>query len=255
VPATGDPVPPANTVPSGNTGTTVPPGTTVLSCRSLTAGYGDVAVVRDLDLDVRAGQVVLLVGANGAGKTTTLMTLSGAVPPLGGTATFAGCRAKAGLDERTRAGMAFVPEERSVFRSLSCRDNLRLGVGDPARALELFPDLKPRLAVRGGLLSGGEQQMLSLGRALSMQPRLLVADEMSLGLAPLVVQRLLRAVRAAADAGCAVLLVEQHVRMALGIADHVLVMQRGRVQIAGPAAELATRLTEIEASYLSQRVR
>jgi branched-chain amino acid transport system ATP-binding protein len=226
----------------------------VLSCRGLTAGYGEVAVVRDLDLDVRAGQVVLLAGANGAGKTTTLMTLAGAVPSLGGTVSFAGCRAKAGLDERTRAGMAFVPEERSVFRGLSCRDNLRLGTGDPARALALFPDLKPRLAVRGGLLSGGEQQMLSLGRALSMRPRLLLADEMSLGLAPLVVRRLLRAVRAVADAGCAVLLVEQHVRMALGIADHVLVLQRGRMQIAGPAAELATRLTEIEASYLSQRM-
>src|SRR5450756_2077144 len=139
------------------------------------AGYGDVAVVRDLDVDVRAGQVVLLAGANGAGKTTTLMTLAGAVPLLGGTVTFTGCRDKAGLDERTRAGMAFVPEERSVFRGLSCRDNLRLGMGDPARALRLFPDLKRRLSVRGGLLSGGEQQMLSLG------------------LAPLIVARLLRA--------------------------------------------------------------
>lgn len=227
----------------------------VLSCCGLTAGYGDVAVVRDLDVDVHAGQVVLLAGANGAGKTTTLMTLAGAVPSLGGAVTFTGCRDKAGLDERTRAGMAFVPEERSVFRSLSCRDNLRLGMGDPARALRLFPDLKPRLSVRGGLLSGGEQQMLSLGRALSMRPRLLLADEMSLGLAPLIVSRLLRAIRAAADAGCAVLLVEQHLRMALGIADHVIVMQRGRAQLAGPASELAGRLTEIEASYLSQRVR
>jgi len=231
------------------------PTAAVLSCRGLTAGYGNIAVVRDLDLDVHAGQVVLLAGANGAGKTTTLMTLAGAVPSLGGTVAFTGCRAKAGLDERTRAGMAFVPEERSVFRSLSCRDNLRLGQGDPGRALQLFPDLKPRLSVRGGLLSGGEQQMLSLGRALSMRPRLLLADEMSLGLAPLVVGRLLRAVREAADAGCAVLLVEQHVRLALGIADHVIVLQRGRVRIAGPAAELSGRLTEIEASYLSQRVR
>jgi len=128
-------------------------------------------------------------------------------------------------------------------------------MGDPGGALKLFPDLTPRLAVRGGLLSGGEQQMLTLGRALSMRPRLLLADEMSLGLAPLVVRRLLRAVRAAADAGCAVLLVEQHVRMALGIADYVLVMQRGTAAIAGPAADLAGRLTEIEASYLSQRVR
>jgi branched-chain amino acid transport system ATP-binding protein len=226
----------------------------VLSCRGLTAGYHGVAVVRDLDLDVRAGQVVLLAGANGAGKTTTLVTLAGALPPLGGAVTFDGCRAGAGLDERTRKGLAFVPEERSVFRSLSCRDNLRLGIGRPGDALRLFPELEPRLQVRGGSLSGGEQQMLSLGRALSMRPRLLLADEMSLGLAPLVVRRLLRAVRAAADAGCAVLLVEQHIRLALGIADHVIVLQRGRVRIAGPATELSTRLAEIEASYLSQRL-
>ncbi|MFT3866737.1 MAG: ATP-binding cassette domain-containing protein [Solirubrobacterales bacterium] len=226
----------------------------VLSCRGLTAGYGEVAVVRELDLDVPKGEVVLMLGANGAGKTTTLMTLAGALPRLGGTISFAGCRDKAKLSERARSGMAFVPEERSVFRTLSCRDNLRLGEGDAVRALEHFPELKRRESVSGGLLSGGEQQMLSLGRALSMEPRLLLADELSLGLAPLIVDKLLAAIRAAADAGCAVLLVEQHVRKALTIADRVVVLRRGRVVMSGTAEGAIDRLGEIEDNYLSQAV-
>lgn len=225
-------------------------GSVVLRCKDVVAGYGELPVVRDFELEVKAGEVVVLLGANGAGKTTTLLTLSGAIPSLGGEISFAGCRPRASLNKRTRAGMAFVPEERSVFRTLTCQDNLRIGKGDPTYALELFPELRARLSVKGGQLSGGEQQMVSLGRALSMRPTLLMADELSLGLAPLIVRKLLDAIRAAADRGCAVVLVEQHVRQALQIADQVRVLRRGRIELSGTAAEMSERIEEIEARYL-----
>jgi branched-chain amino acid transport system ATP-binding protein len=135
---------------------------------------------------------------------------------------------------------------------MSARDNLRIGDADPKASLELFPELEKRLDVRGGLLSGGEQQMLTLARALSRKPRLLLADELSLGLAPLVVRRLLDAVRSAADEkGTGVLLVEQHVRKALEYSDRAYVMRRGQIVMAGPASELAGRITEIEESYFT----
>jgi branched-chain amino acid transport system ATP-binding protein len=134
---------------------------------------------------------------------------------------------------------------------MTTRDNLLVGGGDAKYALELFPELKERLRVKAGNLSGGEQQMLSLARALARRPKVLLADELSLGLAPLVVNRLLSAVRAAAESGVGVLLVEQHVRKALEIADRVYVMRRGRIESSGTASEVQARLGEIEASYLS----
>jgi ABC-type branched-subunit amino acid transport system ATPase component len=137
-----------------------------------------------------------------------------------------------------------------VFKSLSCRDNLRLGTSDIDEALQLFPELEPRLGVAGGMLSGGEQQMVALGRALSRKPRVIIADELSLGLAPLIVEKLLAALRAAADRGAAVLVVEEHVRRVLACADRAHVMRRGRIELSDAAASMLERIAEIEHTYL-----
>jgi len=224
----------------------------VLEAVGVTAGYGAQAVVHDVHIVVGAGEVVALLGPNGAGKTTTLLALAGELPLLAGEVRLDGAATKASLHRRARNGLSFVTEERSVFKSLSALDNLRVGDVQPGAALKLFPELEKRLTVRGGLLSGGEQQMLTLARALGRQPRLLLADELSLGLAPLVVRRLLEAVRSAADEQqTGVLLVEQHVRKALQYADRVYVMRRGRIELSGPASEMRGRLAEIEDSYLT----
>lgn len=223
----------------------------VLKASGLSAGYGEVAVVHDIDLEIRPGEIVALLGPNGAGKSTTLLALAGELAPLTGSVEFDGSKSTDPLFKRARNGLAFVPEERSVFREMSCADNLRVGMADIDAALELFPDLRRRIKVPGGMLSGGEQQMLSLGRALSLKPRILLADELSMGLAPLIVQRLLGAVRAAADQGAGVLLVEQHIRQVLKVADRVHILRRGKIEISGTAAEIWDRLDEIEAAYLS----
>ena len=226
----------------------------ILRTIGMWAGYGRIDVVRDLDLEVHPGEVVALLGPNGAGKTTTLLTLSGDLPPLRGEVHWGGAPTHAPLHRRAREGMAYVPEGRSVFQQLSCLDNLRVARGDVNAALELFPELRERLGVKAGSLSGGEQQMLSLARALSRGPKLLLADELSLGLAPIVVNRLLAAVRqAATERGVATILVEQHVSKALQYADRVYVLRRGRVAMSGPVSEFAGRLAEIEDSYLSVR--
>ena len=223
----------------------------LIEARGLAAGYGELAAVRDLDLEVYPGEVVALLGPNGAGKTTTLLTLAGELPPLGGEVHWLGSSRKAPLHRRVRQGLAFVPEERSVIKRLSTADNLRLGKHEVAAALEFFPELADRLRLRAGLLSGGEQQMLTLARALASKPRVLLADELSLGLAPKLVTRLLTAVREAADRGVAVLIVEQHATQALEIADRVYVLRRGRVEVQGTAAEVRGRLGEVEAAYLT----
>lgn len=227
-------------------------GTPAIEARGISAGYGPQPVIYDIDLVVHPGEVVALLGANGAGKTTTLLTLAGELPSLSGDVLLAGEMTKAPLHVRARKGLTFVTEEKSVFMGMSTRDNLRVGGVDVDAALELFPELEARINVRGGMLSGGEQQMLTLARALSRQPRVLLADELSMGLAPLIVQRLLAAVQIAAKKqGTAVLLVEQHVRQALRYADRAYVMRRGRLDIEGTAADLASRIDEIESSYLS----
>jgi ABC-type branched-subunit amino acid transport system ATPase component len=225
--------------------------TKLIEVRDLRAGYGAVPVVRGLNLEVQAGEIVALLGPNGAGKTTTLLTLAGELPAQGGEVRFLGSASAGGLYRRARQGLSFVTEERSVFMQLTVTENLKVGRGDRTRALELFPELAKRLTVPAGQLSGGEQQMLALARALSRQPRILFVDELSLGLAPIVVNRLLAAVRAAADRGVGVLLVEQHVSKVLAIADRVLVMSRGTVDVQGSAAELRARLEEVESSYLA----
>jgi branched-chain amino acid transport system ATP-binding protein len=226
--------------------------TPLIEARGLSAGYGGRPVVHDLDLTVGAGEVVCLLGPNGAGKTTTLLTMSGELPLLSGEVLFEGEPTTAPLYRRARAGLAYVTEERSVFKSLSGFDNLRTGGVSAPDVLALFPELERCLGTRGGLLSGGEQQMLSVGRALARKPRLLLADELSLGLAPIIVDRLLQAVRAAAtERGMAVLLVEQHARKALRYADRVYVMRRGHVEMALTADEARRRISEIENVYLA----
>jgi branched-chain amino acid transport system ATP-binding protein len=227
-------------------------GGPVLAAHEITAGYGGLAAIRDVSLEIGEGEVVALLGANGAGKTTTILTLCGELQPMSGEVSFLGEPSRSSLTQRAREGLTLVTEEKSVFMSLTTAENLRLGRGDPERALELFPMLRPHLKRKAGLLSGGQQQILTLGRALASKPKLLLADELTLGLAPVVVAQLLEVVRRVADEqGVGVLLVEQHVRSALDIADRVYVLRRGRVVLSGAAAEMRGRIDEIEQSYLA----
>jgi branched-chain amino acid transport system ATP-binding protein len=226
----------------------------LLECRGLAAGYGAVAVVRDLDLHVEPGEVVALIGPNGAGKTTTLLTIAGELPAIAGDIVFRGAPTKAPLFRRARRGMGFVTEERSVFMALSAEENLRIAGVSRGDAVAVFPELEPLMGRTAGLLSGGEQQMLTLARAVARDPQLLLVDELSLGLAPLVVKRLLETVRRVANQNATgILMVEQHVRQALDIADRVYVMQRGRIMISGTAEEVRGRIDEVESTYLSDQ--
>jgi branched-chain amino acid transport system ATP-binding protein len=226
-------------------------GEVVVEARALTAGYGGTPAIHDVDLEARAGEVVALLGANGAGKTTSLLALAGELTPMSGTVTFHGDARRRRLHQRARQGLGFLTEERCVFMQLTGWQNLKLGRGRPEKALQLFPELEEHLDKKVGLLSGGQQQMLALGRVLASAPRVLLADELSLGLAPMVVERLLGAVRAAADDGVAVILVEQHVRQALAVADRVQVLRRGRVVLSGDADDLRGDPDGIAAHYLT----
>ena len=224
--------------------------TALLEARGLSAGYGGIAVVRGLDLEVQPGQVVALLGPNGAGKTTTLRTLAGLQPSLAGSVSFKGSGRRPALHRLAKRGLAYVSEQRSVFMQLTTAQNLRVGGVDVDAVTAVFPDLGPLLGRRAGLLSGGEQQMLTLARALARRPDLLMADELSLGLAPLVVERLLGAVRAAADAGVGAVIVEQHVHRVLEIADRVVVLRQGRVELDADADTARRAVADIEAAYV-----
>jgi branched-chain amino acid transport system ATP-binding protein len=232
-----------------------PGATRLLEAIDLSAGYGSLAAVRDLNLNVCEGEIVALLGANGAGKTTTILTLCGELQPLSGEVRWLGQPATAPLHVRARQGLSLVTEEKSVFMGLSAIENLKLGRGDPATAVELFPELVSHLDRRTGLLSGGQQQMLTLARALACKPKVLLADELSLGLAPILVSRLLEAVRRTVDTeGTGVLLVEQHVRQALEWADRIYVLQRGSCVLEDSATSARDRIEEIERSYLDDAV-
>jgi branched-chain amino acid transport system ATP-binding protein len=239
----------------------------VLDLRGLVAGYGGISVVHGVDLHVDAGEVVALLGANGAGKTTTLLTASGVLPALGGEVEVLGEPQRqrrrvrpGGVAALARRGVAHVPEDRGLFFDLTTSENLRLGRPRGRKAsdalpmeqvLEWFPALRGVMDRRVGLLSGGEQQMVALARAVLGRPRLLMVDEMSLGLAPIIVDHLLPVLRSIAiELGAGVLLVEQHVALVLAVSDRAYLMDRGTILAAGPAADLANNTDLIESGYL-----
>ncbi|NDE81160.1 MAG: ABC transporter ATP-binding protein [Actinobacteria bacterium] len=230
----------------------------LLSIENLNTGYNGVSVVRGLNLHVNPGEVVALLGPNGAGKTTTLLTTSGLVPIISGDIKVFGKSVQGRRPHMiAREGLAHVPEGRALFYQLTVAENLRLGAAkgasDVKKALGYFPALEPIMDRRAGLLSGGEQQMLAMARALTVSPKLLMVDEMSLGLAPIIVERLLPILRQIADeTGAGVLLVEQHVHMALQVADRAYVLSHGELAMQGDAAVLRSDRSLIEASYLGK---
>lgn len=226
-----------------------------LEINRLSAGYDGVAVVRDLSLSVEGGEVVVLLGPNGAGKTTTLLTVSGLLPIISGDVRVFGQSVKHRSVHRiARTGIAHVPEDRSLFFQLTVAENLRLGAGHSsgvARAVQYFPALEALMDRRAGLLSGGEQQMLAMARVLTVPPKLLIVDELSLGLAPIIVERLLPVLRDVADeTGAGVLLVEQHVDLALAIADRAYVLSHGDLVLTNDAQYLRDNRHLLEASYV-----
>lgn len=231
----------------------------VLQIEQLTTGHDGIPAVRGLDLTVGSGEVVALLGANGAGKTTTLRTISGLLRPMAGTIRFAGQDlSRLSPSGRARLGIAHVPEGRGLFFGLTVAEHLRLGYLrerlDDAVAYRYFPALDALRERRAGLLSGGEQQMLAVGRALARRPSLLLLDELSLGLAPVIVEQLLPVIRSyATESGCGVLLVEQHVGMALRVADRGYVLSHGTVTTHAGAAALRADQSLILASYLGEQ--
>ena len=231
----------------------------VLTIEALSVGYDGAPVVRGLDLHVGAGEVVALLGANGAGKTTTLRAISGLLRPLSGRILFAGTdTAKIAPAALARRGIAHVPEGRGLFFGLTVAEHFRLGHRgehlDPEAAYGYFPALAELRSRPAGLLSGGEQQMLAVARALVRHPRVLLLDELSLGLAPVIVERLLPVVRSyALESGCAVLLVEQHVQLALEIADRGYVLSHGEVVLERTAQDLRGDEQLLVASYLGEQ--
>lgn len=224
--------------------------TVQIAARNLSAGYSGVPAIHDVELEVNQGEMVLLGGSNGAGKSTTLMTLAGAISPISGAVELAGEITTDPLHHRARRGVGVITEQRTVFMNLTVAENLRLGRCTYEEVLAYFPELEKRMKVKAGLCSGGEQQMLSVGRILASNPTTILADELSLGLAPIVVQRLLAALRAAADRGCAVLIVEQHVRVALDVVDRGYFIRRGRVELSGTRDELRKSDEKIREIYL-----
>jgi branched-chain amino acid transport system ATP-binding protein len=231
----------------------------MLTVDELTGGYGRIEVLHGVSFDVRAGAIVCLVGSNGAGKTTLLRTISGVVPMTHGSIRFEGEPIeRLPPHVRVALGIVQVPEGRQLFAPLSVEDNLDLGAWprrsvdftpERSRVYDLFPILAERRHISAGALSGGQQQMLAIGRALMAKPRLLLLDEPSLGLAPLLVEQILRTIVELKRDGITVLLIEQNARAALAIADDAYVLETGRITARGTAAEIE-RDERIRTAYL-----
>ena len=231
-------------------------GSSMLSCRGVTAGYGALTVVRDFDLEADAGTVVAILGPNGAGKTTLMLGLAGLLPLQGGVVAVDGAPLASGRPAAAaKAGLILVPDDRALFSGLTVRENVVVAApkGDSSEeeVQALFPPLRARWNTRAGALSGGEQQMLAVARAIVQRPKVLVIDEMSMGLAPITVENLLPVVRKLADSlGTVVVLVEQHVQLALQVADKVVVVVHGRSVLSGEARDLASSPSLLEKAYL-----
>jgi len=234
----------------------------LLDLQNLRAGYGPIEVLKGISIQVNAGEIVTVIGANGAGKTTTLMTVSGLVKIRGGRVTFDGQDLSAvPAHDIVKLGLSQSPEGRKIFPRLTVLENLQMGaftVKDPARVKEdiekayhYFPILKDRQRQLGGTLSGGEQQMLAIARALMTRPKLLLLDEPSLGLAPMLVLKIFEVIRDLNKAGMSVLLVEQNARMALKLAHRGYVMETGSITATAPAADLLND-PRIQAAYLGE---
>ena len=235
---------------------------TLLKVENLTAAYGGIQALRGVSLEVQEGEVVAVLGANGAGKSTLLKCISSVMKRTGGSIEFMGKPISSKPYEIVEAGLVQVPEARQIFAKLTVAENLRVGSGlrkdtagiknDLERVYTLFPRLKEREKQYGGLLSGGEQQMLAVGRALMSKPRLLMLDEPSLGLAPIVVREIFDIIRTVNQQGITVLLNEQNANMALKVADYAYVLETGNLTLSGTGAELLAN-EQVKAAYLGRK--
>lgn len=232
----------------------------LLRVTGLAAGYGAIAAIKGISLDVEQGEIVTLIGSNGAGKSTTLRALSGVIKPRAGQVIFRDKPIERLAPHKiVRLGISHVPEGRGIFHRMTVQENLLLGAyqrdddlsGDLDRVYSLFPRLKERLGQPGGTLSGGEQQMLAIGRALMARPTLLLLDEPSMGLSPLLVETIFATIVQIRQQGATVLLVEQNALMALEIADRAYVLESGAITLQGTGAELATN-DAVRRSYLGE---
>jgi branched-chain amino acid transport system ATP-binding protein len=236
-----------------------PDAAPVLRIEGLHSRYGPIEALHGIDIEVRQGQLVALVGANGAGKTTLLRAISGVQPVSAGSIRFGGADiTRMSADQRVRAGICQVPEGRQVFGPMSVEDNLRLGAytrpkgelaADLERVFGLFPVLKEKRLLAAGMLSGGQQQMLAMARALMGHPKLLLLDEPSMGLAPLLIREIFRIVESLRDQGITIFLVEQNAHAALAIADIGYVIETGGIVLTGPGPELLND-EQVQSAYL-----
>ena len=234
----------------------------MLKVSDLNTSYGKIHAVRGISFEVHEGEIVTLIGANGAGKSTTLKTISGMLSPTSGTIDFEGENI-AGMPAHkvTAKHIIHVPEGRRIFAQMSVKENLEMGAylrtdkveieEDLTKVLDLFPRLKERLAQKGGTLSGGEQQMLAMGRAMMSKPKLLMLDEPSMGLAPVIVETIFETIESLNEQGITILLVEQNANIALSIADRGYVLETGEIKLTGTGAELLVN-EQVRKSYLGE---
>ncbi len=235
-----------------------PHDTPVLECRNLVGGYGKIVGFRDLNLRLQPGKVLAVLGPNGAGKSTLMMTMAGLLPRILGDVLLNGKSLSSGKPSAANlSGVVLVPDNRALFTTLTVKENIEIarpkGVKNIDYVLDLFPSLRTRIKIKAGALSGGEQQMLAMARGLVQQPKVLLVDEMSMGLAPIIVESLLPVVRQIADnTGAAVVLVEQHIGLALEVADEAMVLVHGSVSMYGNAAEFRKDPSLLESAYLGE---